>query len=162
MLRLFTKTALARISHPKLENVRFLSQTKCVFEKTPASSTSNESQSPQTPANQAPTDAAQTQPWQKKSQYRNVTNFDKRVLVSVGKYKSLNDVPDKVPHETLDRARDKFRVKMCIYMMVVCVIFCIVQIIRGKKAAERGESVVNSNMEWHRKYNEEAAKKENK
>lgn len=66
--------------------------------------------------------------------------------------------------ETLDRARDRFRVKMCIYMMIACIIISIVQIVRGKKAVERGESVVNTNLEWHRKYNETAGsttKKEN-
>lgn len=67
-------------------------------------------------------------------------------------------------HETLDRARDRYRVKMCIYMMIACVLICIVQIIRGKNAAERGESVVKSNLDWHKQYNEAAAasaKKEN-
>lgn len=64
--------------------------------------------------------------------------------------------------ETIDRARDRFRVKMCIYMMIACTIICIIQVIRGKNAAERGESVVKSNLEWHRQYNEASAKKENK
>lgn len=32
----------------------------------------------------------------------------------------------------------------------------------GKKAAERGESVVKSNQDWHKQYNEAAAAKENK
>lgn len=48
---------------------------------------------------------------------------------------------------------------MCIYMMIVCVLCCIIQVIRGKRAAKRGESVVNSNLEWHRQYNETAANK---
>lgn len=65
-------------------------------------------------------------------------------------------------HETIGRARDKWRVKMCIYMTIISVGICIVQVIRGKKAAQRGESVTNANMEWHRQYNEAAAKKENK
>lgn len=60
----------------------------------------------------------------------------------------------------MDRARDRFRVKACIYMMIVCIGLCIVQVLRGKKAAERGESVVKSNLEWHRQYNEAAATKE--
>lgn len=60
----------------------------------------------------------------------------------------------------MDRARDRFRVKGCIYMMLVCIVLCIVQIVRGKNAAERGESVVKSNLEWHRQYNEAADGKE--
>lgn len=50
---------------------------------------------------------------------------------------------------------------MCIYMMIACIGICIVQVIRGKRAAERGESVIKSNLDWHREYNESAAKKEN-
>lgn len=47
-------------------------------------------------------------------------------------------------------------------MMIACTIICIIQIIRGKQAAERGESVVKSNLEWHRQYNEAAKKEEEK
>lgn len=65
-------------------------------------------------------------------------------------------------HETLDRARDKFRVKSCLWMMVACTVICIVQIVRGKQAAERGESVVQANLDWHREYNEAAKKNEAK
>lgn len=63
-------------------------------------------------------------------------------------------------HETLDRARDRFRVKVCIYMMIATLIGCIIMIVSGKRAAERGESVSKSNMEWHREYNAAAAAKE--
>lgn len=62
--------------------------------------------------------------------------------------------------KTLENARDRFRVKACIYMMLVCIVACIVQVIRGKNAAERGESVVNANLEWHRQYNESNPKKD--
>lgn len=50
---------------------------------------------------------------------------------------------------------------MCIWMMIACTGICIIQVIRGKQAAERGESVVKSNLDWHREYNEAAAKKQN-
>lgn len=45
-------------------------------------------------------------------------------------------------------------------MMAVCVVICIIQIVRGKQAAERGESVVKANLDWHREYNEAAKKNE--
>lgn len=46
-------------------------------------------------------------------------------------------------------------------MMLVCIVACIVQVMRGKSAAERGEGVVKSNLEWHRQYNEASDKKTN-
>lgn len=111
MLRLFTKSALTRMSSTStLENVRFLSQTSRMYEKSSASSTPTESQSPQTPASQASTNTAQpAQPWEKTTKYTNVTGFDKRVLVSVGKYKSIAEVPDKVPY--VDYKRENIHLK---------------------------------------------------
>ncbi|XP_055321373.1 UPF0389 protein GA21628 [Sitodiplosis mosellana] len=167
MMRLFAKTTAAQLSSLRtLENVRFVSQTPRLLEKSDASKPTTppaESQSP-TPTADAPQPAAEgSQPWQQKKSLHTVNNFDKRVLVSSGKYKTIDEVPERVAQETLDRARDRFRVKMCIYMMIICVLICIVQIFRGKNAAERGESVVNTNLEWHRQYNEGVTtKKENK
>lgn len=63
-------------------------------------------------------------------------------------------------HDTLDRARDRFRVKVCIYMMFGTLVGCIIMIMSGKRAAQRGESVSRSNIEWHREYNAAAAAKE--
>lgn len=60
--------------------------------------------------------------------------------------------------ETINRARDQCRVKACIWMMIICVGGCIIQIVRGKRAAERGESVMQSNIDWHRQINEAAKK----
>lgn len=45
-------------------------------------------------------------------------------------------------------------------MLVLTVIGCIVMVISGKQAAKRGESVVKMNQEFHRQYNENAARKE--
>lgn len=177
MIRLFAKSSMVGLpAFRSLENVRFISQTGRILEKATSS----------TPAETPASQSASGSPL-KPTKKRALTNFDKRVLVSTGKYKTVDEVPEDVAyvnqiyfsrysllkmkillinwficrHETLDRARDKWRVKMCIYMMVACTFICLIQIFRGKKAAERGESVVKSNMEWHRQYNEAASKKEN-
>lgn len=63
--------------------------------------------------------------------------------------------------ETINRARDQCRVKACIWMMILCVGGCIIQIVRGKRAAERGESVTQANIDWHQQYNEAAKKDAN-
>lgn len=97
MIRLYTqKLSTGVSSHRVLESVRFISQTGRILEKTPASQTPAESQSP---TSQPPSDAAAaaaaapTHPWQKRSQTRTLSNYDKRVLVWTGKYKSIDDVP---------------------------------------------------------------------
>lgn len=43
-------------------------------------------------------------------------------------------------------------------MVVATIIGCILMIISGKKAAKRGESVVKMNQDWHREYDEAAAR----
>lgn len=60
--------------------------------------------------------------------------------------------------ETLNQARNRFRVKVCNYMIVLTLIGCATMVISGKRAAERGESVVKMNEDWHKKYNEDFAK----
>lgn len=41
-------------------------------------------------------------------------------------------------------------------MMALTLFGCILMIISGRKAAERGESVLKMNQEWHKEYNEKA------
>lgn len=45
-------------------------------------------------------------------------------------------------------------------MVVATVVGCIVMIVSGKRAAKRGESVQKTNLDWHKKYNEEMNAKE--
>lgn len=49
---------------------------------------------------------------------------------------------------------------MCNYMIVATILGCIAMIYSGKQAAERGESVAQMNLDWHKKYNDEAAANE--
>lgn len=97
MIRLCTQKLSTGVStHRVLENVRFISQTGRMLEKSPASKTPVESQSPTshaTDATAAAAAAAPTHPWQKSSQTRTLSNYDKRILVWTGKYKSIDDVP---------------------------------------------------------------------
>lgn len=60
----------------------------------------------------------------------------------------------------MHRARDVCRVKTCLWMMVLCIGGCIIQIVRGKKAAARGESLTNMNIEMRRQCNENAKKQD--
>lgn len=50
--------------------------------------------------------------------------------------------------------------KVCNYMVVATILCCIAMVVSGKRAAARGESVSQMNLDWHKKYNEDAAVKD--
>ncbi|KAF6208370.1 hypothetical protein GE061_016824 [Apolygus lucorum] len=79
-----------------------------------------------------------------------VTNFDKKVLVWVGRYKTTDEIPPTVPVETIERARNKGRIKFCNYMIVGTIVGCIFMAWSGKQAAKRGESLHQMNLDWHK------------
>lgn len=97
MIRVFAKTTVARLSSLRtLENVRFVSQTPRILEKSDASKSSSTPVESQSPASEPTADGSQ--PWQKQKSLRKLTNFDKRVLVSSGKFKTLDEVPDNIAY----------------------------------------------------------------
>lgn len=78
----------------RLVNVRFLSQTNRTLEKS-ESSTPPSPPSSQTPSTE--TAASTAHAWQKTAQSNyKPSNFEKRLLVWSGKYKSMNDIPERV------------------------------------------------------------------
>lgn len=62
----------------------------------------------------------------------------------------------------MERARNRMRIRIANYMMAATAVGCLVMVYLGKKAAQRGESVSKQNIEWHRQFNEAAAKNEKK
>jgi hypothetical protein len=91
-----------------------------------------------------------------------VNNLEKRFLVWTGKYKSVDEVPNFVQQNVVERARNRMRIRIANYMMAATAVGCLVMVYLGKKAAQRGESVSKQNIEWHRQFNEAAAKNEKK
>lgn len=94
MIRFITKTLMARMPRQSsFGSVRFLSQSNRMFDKVIA--TPNLTQSPTSSMKtQENPDPALKRAWDSHSM--TVSNFDKRILVSVGKYKSIQDVPKEV------------------------------------------------------------------
>ncbi|KAF2885519.1 hypothetical protein ILUMI_20669 [Ignelater luminosus] len=84
-----------------------------------------------------------------------VNNFEKKLLVWMGKYKRVEDIPAYVAPEAVERARSKMRIRVANYMMALTLVGCVFMIYSGKKARDRGESVQKYNLDWHKKYNEE-------
>lgn len=60
----------------------------------------------------------------------------------------------------VDRARNKVRVKVANIMMLMTLLGSLLMIFLGKRAAERGETVTQLNMDWHKEYNEKAKREE--
>uniref|UniRef100_A0A336JZR8 CSON014439 protein n=1 Tax=Culicoides sonorensis TaxID=179676 RepID=A0A336JZR8_CULSO len=89
-----------------------------------------------------------------------VDNFERKILVWTGKYKSVDEVPKMVSQDTMERARNRMRIKIANYMMAATVVGCLIMVYSGKKAAERGESVSKQNLDWHKSYQAKADKTE--
>ncbi|XP_047497660.1 UPF0389 protein CG9231-like [Penaeus chinensis] len=85
-----------------------------------------------------------------------VNRLEKYLLVWGGKYNNVEDVPDLVSQDVLERARNKARIKINIWMGVATLLGCVYMIWSGKKAHREGQSLLNMNVEWHRRVNEEA------
>lgn len=100
MIRLFTqKLSSGMLTHRAVENVRFISQTSRILEKSPASKTPAEIPTPTSqPAAEAASGSASAAPWQKTSMQRTLSGYDKRILVWTGKFKSIDDVPPTVSY----------------------------------------------------------------
>lgn len=79
-----------------------------------------------------------------------VNNLEKRFLVWTGKYKSVDEVPDRVNQNVVERARNRMRIRIANYMMAATIIGCLLMVYSGKRAAQKGESVAKQNLEWHK------------
>ncbi|TKS87722.1 Protein FAM162B [Collichthys lucidus] len=106
---------------------------------------------PPTPPAQAPR-AAFRIPGQRPS------NFDKKMLVWSGRFKTVDQIPELVSFEMIDAARNKVRVKACYVMIAITVGSCLVMVILGKRAAGRHESLTGQNMERKARWRQEAEK----
>ncbi|KAM6180527.1 protein FAM162B-like [Erethizon dorsatum] len=85
------------------------------------------------------------------------SQLDKRILLWTGRFKSVEEIPARVPPEMIDAARNKVRVKVCYIMIGLTIIACFVVIASAKKAAERHESLTSWNLAKKAKWREEAA-----
>ncbi|XP_027808820.1 protein FAM162B [Marmota flaviventris] len=85
------------------------------------------------------------------------TQFDKKILVWTGRFKSIEEIPPRVPPEMIDAARNKARVKACYIMIGLTIIACFAVIASAKRAAERHESLTSWNLAKKAKWREEAA-----
>ncbi|XP_002714811.1 protein FAM162B isoform X4 [Oryctolagus cuniculus] len=85
------------------------------------------------------------------------SQFDKKILLWTGRFKSMEEIPTEVPPEMIDAARNKARVKACYIMIGLTIIACFAVIASAKRAAERHESLTSWNLAKKAKWREEAA-----
>lgn len=100
-----------------------------------------------------------------------VSNFDKRVLVWVKKYPTIDAIPKAIPWSTMQRANTIARIRVCNILGVIAIIGFISAIVSGKREAAAGRHVISDRMKWYeeikqkgieeaeskRKHDEEAA-----
>lgn len=83
-----------------------------------------------------------------------VNNFEKRILVWMGKYKSVDDVPSFVKPEIMEKARSWMRVRISNYSIALTLLGCVVMVYMGKKARDRGDTLHKRNLNWHEEHRE--------
>ncbi|XP_077626998.1 protein FAM162B, partial [Crocuta crocuta] len=85
------------------------------------------------------------------------SQLDKKILLWTGRFKTMEDIPSRIPPEMIDAARNKARVKACYIMIGLTIIACFAVIASAKRAAERHESLTSWNLAKKAKWREEAA-----
>lgn len=56
--------------------------------------------------------------------------------------------------EVWSKVRSIVRIKVANYTMLLVLIGCAIMVITGKRARDRGESITQRNLDWHKKYSE--------
>ena len=92
------------------------------------------------------------------SPFHTVSNLDKRILVWVKRYPSMDQVPDKVSIECIQKAHAIARVRGCLLMTVLAIIGFMVSVYMGKKGTAAGKNVMTERLKWYKKVEEEGRK----
>lgn len=59
--------------------------------------------------------------------------------------------------EMMEKSRNIMRIRTNLTIMALVIVGSLIAAQMGKSAAEQGESVVKSNLDWHKKYNQSKA-----
>lgn len=58
----------------------------------------------------------------------------------------------------MERARNRIRIRLANIFMALTALGCVIMVLSGKKAAERGETVRQMNMDWHKSFSADKSK----
>ncbi|CAK9820600.1 Protein FAM162B [Anthophora plagiata] len=87
-----------------------------------------------------------------------LSNIDKRILVWVKRYPSMEKVPPKVPIETIQRAHTKLRIHICFAIMAFSIIGFYVSVKIGKRDVASGKNMLTERAKWYNEVQEKAKK----
>ncbi|XP_051538490.1 protein FAM162B-like [Myxocyprinus asiaticus] len=86
------------------------------------------------------------------------SEWDKKMLMWSGRFKTREQIPEFVSFEMIDAARNRVRVKACYVMMGLTILACLAMVVLGKQAAGRHDNLTVRNMEKKARWREEAQK----
>ncbi|XP_056104864.1 protein FAM162B [Rhinichthys klamathensis goyatoka] len=84
--------------------------------------------------------------------------WDKKMLMWSGRFKTAEQIPEFVSFEMIDAARNRVRVKACYVMMALTILACLGMVISGKQAVGRHDNLTARNMEKKARLREDAQK----
>ncbi|KAG5681753.1 hypothetical protein PVAND_011162 [Polypedilum vanderplanki] len=100
--------------------------------------------------NPSPTSATETvKPITKDNQ--KVSDWEKKLLVWMKKYENVDEIPNFVTMDVVDRARQEFRMRIFYATILFLIASYIVIIMSGKTLASQGD-LIKLNQDWHRAY----------
>lgn len=56
----------------------------------------------------------------------------------------------------MERARNRIRIRLANILMFLTFVGCVISVVTGKQAADRGETVQQRNLDWHKEYNQKS------
>ncbi|VVC29579.1 Protein of unknown function DUF1075 [Cinara cedri] len=83
-----------------------------------------------------------------------LTKTKKFLCVWAKRFPTMNEVPDHVTPALWSKVRSIIRIKVANYTMLMIIVGCVVMVVTGKRARDRGETIMQRNLDWHQKYDE--------
>ncbi|CAL7943930.1 unnamed protein product [Xylocopa violacea] len=87
-----------------------------------------------------------------------VSNLDKRILVWVKRYPSMDKVPAQVSFDCIHRAHTQVRIRICFMIMGFAIIGFFVSSRIGKRDAAAGKHIITERMKWYEELKEKTRK----
>ncbi|KAK7494504.1 hypothetical protein BaRGS_00014157 [Batillaria attramentaria] len=81
--------------------------------------------------------------------YHKPSDFDKKILVWTKRYADVSQVPREVTNIQMKKAKDLFRIRVNLMMVAMTVVLAAAYAWSGRRAAQRGDSIVRQNRLWH-------------
>ncbi|XP_043205481.1 UPF0389 protein GA21628-like isoform X2 [Amphibalanus amphitrite] len=86
--------------------------------------------------------------------------IDKKSLVWDKRYKSVEDVPEMLPYQTIVQARNRFRIRANLVMIGLTVMAALAMVYTGKERARAGDTVEKRTLERHRQLRAQKAEED--